>query len=562
MTSPWVTRAFVVATTAAVFAAAFLPDQLAAILSASIIAIGLTAAASMFIRRSQHLTPLERRAWRLVGVGFSLAAGGVVLHGAIWLLRGDVATFGPIDLIWLTGYAVGILGIGTLPHTAGSKWHRIRLLLDGTIGGVAVFSLLWALTLRSVTTGLGTAPTWARFVGTSYVALDGAVLVTLLMVVIKRSAYRFDRRLVLFGVGAIAQGLADYAFLRSGLGHSFAEAEPMLGLNIVAVSMFLAAAYNVGVTPREREYADRTSSPTWALVLPYGLALLLVGLMMIRFSSLGTSEEQGLLHAVVLVAILTITRQGVAIQESRRSLQQQRATLAASISHELKTPLTSIVGFLDLLDSGAIVDTGERLELISVVNAQAGYLARVVSDLMMLASDSGGAMNLNIESVPVDELAWRAVNSGEIDPSMVRVDADRNTVAFVDNQRIQHALNCLLGNAIRYGGSNIELVVGSDQSTLVLEVHDDGPGVPRKYELVIWEKFSRGPNHLNATVPGSGIGLAITRDIATAHGGLTGYRRSERLGGACFWIRLPARAQNTARPQPIAASQSGDALSA
>jgi K+-sensing histidine kinase KdpD len=180
----------------------------------------------------------------------------------------------------------------------------------------------------------------------------------------------------------------------------------------------------------------------------------------------------------------------------------------------------------------------------------------------MLASDSGGAMDLNIESVPVDELAWRAVNSGEIDPSMVRVDADRNTVAFVDNQRIQHALNCLLGNAIRYGGSNIELVVGSDQSTLVLEVHDDGPGVPRKYELVIWEKFSRGPNHLNATVPGSGIGLAITRDIATAHGGLTGYRRSERLGGACFWIRLPARAQNTARPQPIAASQSGDALSA
>ncbi|MDX2343465.1 MAG: ATP-binding protein, partial [Acidimicrobiia bacterium] len=60
----------------------------------------------------------------------------------------------------------------------------------------------------------------------------------------------------------------------------------------------------------------------------------------------------------------------------------------------------------------------------------------------------------------------------------------------------------------------------------------------------IWEKFERGPNRLNAVVPGSGIGLAVTNAIAKAHGGSAGYRRSERLGGACFWIRLPGRARD------------------
>jgi signal transduction histidine kinase len=161
-------------------------------------------------------------------------------------------------------------------------------------------------------------------------------------------------------------------------------------------------------------------------------------------------------------------------------------------------------------------------------------------------------------------LAWRAVNSGEIDPSLVRVDADRTAIAFVDNTRIMHALSSLLGNAVRYGGSSIELVARTDQSTLILEVHDDGPGVPRKYELLIWERFERGPNHLNATVPGSGIGLAITRKIAAAHGGLAGYRRSERLGGACFWIRLPARAQNPPETEerPVATHPTRDARSA
>lgn len=83
---------------------------------------------------------------------------------------------------------------------------------------------------------------------------------------------------------------------------------------------------------------------------------------------------------------------------------------------------------------------------------------------------------------------------------------------------------------------------------LVIEVHDAGPGVPKRHELVIWDRFERGPNRYNASVPGTGIGLAVVAAIAEAHGGSVGYRRSEALGGGCFWIELPGRVDTEKPP--------------
>jgi K+-sensing histidine kinase KdpD len=86
--------------------------------------------------------------------------------------------------------------------------------------------------------------------------------------------------------------------------------------------------------------------------------------------------------------------------------------------------------------------------------------------------------------------------------------------------------------------------VGDD---LVLEVHDDGPGVPKRYEILIWDRFERGAHRYNAAIPGSGIGLALVSMLVRAHDGTVGYRRSERLGGACFSVVLPGRARTVAQ---------------
>jgi signal transduction histidine kinase len=85
------------------------------------------------------------------------------------------------------------------------------------------------------------------------------------------------------------------------------------------------------------------------------------------------------------------------------------------------------------------------------------------------------------------------------------------------------------------------ITASSVSDDLVIEVHDNGDGVPRKYELAIWNQFERGIHRLNSTVPGSGIGLAIVDMVVRRHGGLGTYERSKRLGGSCFRITLPGR---------------------
>jgi signal transduction histidine kinase len=101
------------------------------------------------------------------------------------------------------------------------------------------------------------------------------------------------------------------------------------------------------------------------------------------------------------------------------------------------------------------------------------------------------------------------------------------------------ALVNLLTNATRYGAGRIEVVTLCAGGELTFEVRDDGPGVDERFERVIWERFERGLHRLDAGIPGSGIGLSVVRGIARAHRGDAGYRRSERLGGSCFWVSVP-----------------------
>jgi signal transduction histidine kinase len=133
----------------------------------------------------------------------------------------------------------------------------------------------------------------------------------------------------------------------------------------------------------------------------------------------------------------------------------------------------------------------------------------------------------------------------------VEVEVDPHLMAFVDADRLQQVIGNLTVNALRYGGGRLLVAASAVGRDLVVEVHDNGEGVPRKYELAIWEQFERGVHRLNSTVPGSGIGLAIVDMIVKRHGGTARYERSKRLGGACFKITLPGRVR-TDEPIPAA----------
>ncbi len=503
--------------------------------------VGDMVAGLMFVRRARHLEAGERRAWTLVGVGLIIAATGIVAVSVLVGVVGDAPTFGFTDLFFIGGYVLILVGFASLPHTAGQPLQRVRIAFDGVIGAISVGALLWVFVLDQIVVGLGDAPVTDRIFGSMYPLIDLAVVVIIMIVTVRRSSHRFDLRMLLFTGAVLLQAIADVSYLVEGVGQNFTETEPLFVVYLAAAALFLATALVVDRAPRPREYADRRL-PLWSILAPYSAAAVMIGVLVFRLWD--TDLDQGdriLLIAALMVAILVIGRQGIAIRENRAIVERQRSDLVSSISHELRTPLTAMVGFLAILHEDPKLHLDERIEMIDVVVEQANYLERITQDLLLLAHDDPSRIGLALAEQDVGVIVENSIRSTTIDPRCTSAKVDPGLVAIVDGNRIQQILVNLLTNASRYGGDQCLVVAEADGSSLIIEVHDSGAGVPKKNELMIWERFERGANRYNASVPGSGIGLAMVSAIAEAHGGKATYRTSERLGGACFAVDLPGR---------------------
>ncbi|MEA3510115.1 MAG: HAMP domain-containing sensor histidine kinase [Actinomycetota bacterium] len=501
--------------------------------------VGAIVAGLTFIRRSRLLAGRERRAWTLVGWGFTVGSFGMIALGVTAAAQGEVRAFGPADLVFILGYLGVLVGFASLPHTAGTRLVRVRTGLDGLIGAVAVGALLLTFALETVVAGVADAPMWESVVGIAYPLVDLGALVVFMIVTVRQSMLRFDLRIMLLAIGILAQAVADIQFLVTGVGNSLAEAQPPQLLYMFAIGCYVATAAIVDRVPEAREYADRRP-PLWALIAPYGAAAAMVVVLVTRLWDANLDQgDRVLLVASLVVAALVIGRQGIAIRENRKIVEQQRSDLVSSISHELRTPLTAMVGFVAVLQEDPKLHLDERVEMIDVVAEQGSYLERIVEDLLILAHDDPNRVGLTTAEHAIEPIVRRAVLSAGCEPPYATIEVEPGLTAVVDGGRIVQILVNLLSNAQRYGGDTCLIVARAEGTRLIIEVHDSGPGVPKKYELVIWERFERGPNRFNASIPGSGIGLAMVHTIAEAHGGRVGYRQSERLDGACFSLDLP-----------------------
>ena len=469
-----------------------------------------------------------------------LAVIGVPTVEIINGITGNARAFGPTDVIFIVTYGSVVAGLALLPHVRGSAVQRLRVWLDGLIGAVSLGTVLWVVFLAGPFREIANAPTWDRFVGVAYPALDVIALIVVMIVAVRRGSLRFDPRITFIGLGFAAQALADFDFLRSGVARTFDEASPDFTLFLTASFFYLLTGLLVARRPAPREYADRRAA-LLPMIAPYAAAAVLVGFL---FARVVGSEVDALtielLVATLIVGGLVIGRQAVAIRENRQFVEKERAALVSSISHELRTPLTAMVGFLELLDDTETdIEAEERSELTRIVHQQAVYMSRIVADLIMLARGSTSDIDLTEGPVRVREAIESAMRAVSESTEATDVSCPADLVIYADGDRLQQVLVNLLANAIRYGGDYRAIVARVDRDGVVIEVHDNGPGVPPRYALSIWERFERGPNRYNATNPGSGIGLAVVEAVAKAHGGSAEYERSTLIGGACFRIRLP-----------------------
>lgn len=504
------------------------------------LAMGLPTAAILVARRARSLPRRERRAWSFISLGLGLFATGVVAIGVLTELGVDLPAFGVMDVVFIAAYLSIITALIRLTRldSGGHEW--VLTVIDALVGGIALATLVWHFVFHDLLEVMRGAEWWEMAISASYPIFDIVLVVGLIILIMRRSAYHLDARLAFFAVGAVFQVLADLVFLRRGVGETFAAAEPAWALNLVACLFLVITAAIVDQTPRRREFPE-APTPVWAIMWPY---LLAAGLAAVHFDTYRRLEpganEILLLDAVIAIGVIIFFRQMYVIYRDRHRVDQKRAELVASVSHELRTPLTAMVGFLTLLDENPDeFPVDAQREMISEAANQARHMSRLVSDLIMLARGDTRYMSMEFEEVWATSIILAVLRQVDSVHTRIEEDLTADVMVRVDPDRIRQALANLITNAVRYGGDRCLVVARVDGRDLIYEVHDNGEGVPTRYESRIWEHFERGAHRLDSVTPGLGIGLSIVQAVMEAHGGRAEYRASERLGGACFSLIIP-----------------------
>lgn len=221
--------------------------------------------------------------------------------------------------------------------------------------------------------------------------------------------------------------------------------------------------------------------------------------------------------------------------------EQRRREFLANVAHEIRTPVTSIRGYAEILTRGN-VEAETSKEFLQTIHRNSLRIAQLVEDLLELeAMDAGKGPSLTIEPVAVAPLVGHVFDT-------LRARADEQGATLVakitddisakgDPDAVERIVLNLTDNALRHGGKGVRVEVSAtrDGDTIKLVVSDNGPGVPEEHRARIFERFHRGDAHLDRERRGSGLGLAIANELAHAMGGTLTLE-----GGSTFELELPA----------------------
>jgi signal transduction histidine kinase len=474
-------------------------------------------------RKGTRLGGREGLPWLLFSGAMTLMVPVYVMHHV------GVGVFE--DILISGAYVLGAVAVLAVPLPDAGPYQRMVASLD---------ALALGLVIATGTYWLG-AVSGMDFAGNLVWTMSDAAIVAMLgYVAFRRSARRGVDWPLLSVVGAVGAYLAgvlittispdpyyvghsaDYAFFGGMVGYALAPLIP---------------------EPQTARSRNILRPVRWGHVLtPYALvgvlAVALVGhqIQLWGVDPARTGIELGLMAAMLVVLV----RQLAMIAEQRRKIEVEQGGVIATISHELRTPLTTIVGFLDLLEDWEEFSDAEKADMVELARDQSHVMARVVGDLVDVARERIEQTRLDVSLIQLDEFLDAAISVvPELRGVAVRAEIAPGARLTADRDRMLQVLTNMLSNAAVYGHGEVLIVTHSEGTATVIEVHDNGPGVPDTYQHVIWERFERGAQRQSA-IPGSGIGLAVARGLVRAHGGEAQYRHSNRLAGACFEISVPA----------------------
>jgi len=252
-----------------------------------------------------------------------------------------------------------------------------------------------------------------------------------------------------------------------------------------------------------------------------------------------------LLETFTLLVAATLDRLLLTASEEQARLaserEQLRNSLLAALSHDLRTPLTVLLGQAEILTMDLSQEGSKHTRQANDIRQHVLNTTRLVNNLLDMARIQSGGFNLRKEWLTLEEVIGSALQMFEPVSGARHVILDMPNPLMlieVDGPLFERVLINLLENAVKYAGPQAEIGIRATgkPEKLHLEVWDNGPGIPAGQEQLIFDKFSRG--NKESAIPGVGLGLAICRAIVELHGGTI--HATQRLqGGASFQITLP-----------------------
>ncbi|MBT8493206.1 MAG: GAF domain-containing sensor histidine kinase [Deltaproteobacteria bacterium] len=245
--------------------------------------------------------------------------------------------------------------------------------------------------------------------------------------------------------------------------------------------------------------------------------------------------------AIQVNALLELRRTVDELQRTQERLEesmQERETFLATVSHEIKTPLTAVIGFIQILtEEDSAVSEDERAETLSTIAREAGDVSNLIEDLLVAARSETGSLRVNKVDVSLPAQAAQVLEGA--DPAKVsRVEVEfKPCRASGDPARVRQIVRNLLTNAFRYGGPDLIVRTFPEGDGCHLQVVDNGEGIPEAERDRVFERFGQATG--GRTASGStGLGLPISRLLAEAMGGSLSYSFTDE--GSVFDLELPA----------------------
>jgi PAS domain S-box-containing protein len=562
---------------------------------AAVLAIGIGlgrhgAVLALLIGVSQHRALYGTRRSVVVAAGLLLGA----YLGVATVLDGPASLADLGNLVVVTG----ILGIVAVIRVVAETlaWHDLAAVWDRVLTDAAA-DLLAAVSVDEVdavvdgalTTIIERAPLaagdlWADPVPLGSVPTDGEALEAAVQRTWTGEPSRFDQTLRRLAADAslarerveserryrlLAERSRDGIYLLE-LGdeptyrYLNPAAEMMAGLAASTIEADARAA-TARIHPEDRRIVQEARATTGAVVDPIRIRVRRDDgtVIWVEVAETVVESAEGR-PSLVQGVVRDVTRQQEQEEALQRALQQEQAaadqlrrvdemksTFLQAVSHELRTPLTAVLGSAETLrDRRAELSDHDADRLLHVAARQGRRLGRLLEDLLDVDRLSRGLVVADRSPTDLQGVVAEAIDGLGEDGARVEALVEP-IVADLDAVQVERIVENLLRNAVKHtpAGTGIRLQVEQHAGVTVIVVEDDGPGVPEPLRRTVFEPFAQGPHSNGAASPGTGIGLALVRQLAELHGG-EAWVEEASSGGARFVVLLPAPAVDVS-PSPL-----------